>query len=102
MVKATHVDLSYATGLSGICPTVEMGNNYHREAMLHLLLVVFLLSKASPLPNIVAESRRVLGRPMDSMASMASGSGVPCACRLKSGNQSSMELPFREAQKGVG
>lgn len=99
MVKATHVDLSYATGLSGICPTVEMGNNYHREATLLLLLVVFMLSKASLLRNIVAESGRVLGRPMDSMAS---GSGVPCACRLKSGNRSSMELPFREAQKGVG
>lgn len=80
MVKATHVDLSYTTALSGICPTVEMGNNYHREATLLLPLVVFMLYKASPLQKIVAESGRVLGKLMDSMAS---GSGVPCTCKLK-------------------
>lgn len=56
MVKATPVDLSYTTALSGICPTVEMGNNYHREATFLLPPVVFMLSKASPLWKIVAES----------------------------------------------
>lgn len=83
MVEAMHADLSYTTVLSGICPTVEMGNNYHNEATLLLPLVVFILSKASPLWKIVAESGRVLGR---LTVSMASGSECHALAKLKSGN----------------
>lgn len=49
------VQLSYTTALSGICPTVKMGNNYHRRTASLLPLAMFILPNVSMPQKMVTE-----------------------------------------------
>lgn len=96
MVKAAHADLSSTTPLFGISPTTEMGDSCHREVTLTLPLVVFILSKAPLDSKMVVENA---GTTNGQKGQWHQGAMV---LQTKSGNRRGTELPFGEAQKGVG